>query len=87
MFAILISAENIPKILEDSSLAPFESEYLEMYLRRPTPWYFVRGYVPQRGEWKRGFTVLPAYIFPENFEYDPVKIQTDWDQIVRKVAP
>ena len=83
MFAILISEENMPKIEKEAPTRPYLIESVRSYLGLSADWYFVTGYVDHKGRFKPS-TVLPAYIIDENFEYDPVKIKTDWDQIVRK---
>lgn len=81
MFAILINEENMPKIREritvDSELANAMT-----YLRMPKIWFVVTGFVTESGKYFP-YAVLPAYMLKNDFDYDPVKIQTDWDQIVR----
>lgn len=83
MFAILISEENMPKIQEvlDTSVRPLHT--VDMYIRHPADWYFIQGYIPYIGA-PEPLAILPGYVFETNFEYDPDKIKTDWDQIVRK---
>lgn len=83
MFAILITEENLPKIRETGLLSQGDEYSLDVYLRSFADWYFVRGYVPLRGEvWDH--TVLPRYVLHENFQIDLNKAATDWDLIVRK---
>ena len=81
MFAILIAEETLPKIICDG----FDTNRhnLNHFIRHHRNWYFIRGYVSGTGR------ILDWVIFPEvtlsdAFEYDPERIQTDWDQIVRK---
>lgn len=84
MFAILIAPTNLPKILAAPHITEKYYNYgVKTYLAQKSNWYFITGYVDHRGDMK-DFTVLPQYILDDNFEYDPVKIKTDWDQIVRK---
>ena len=85
MFAIEITQENLPKIQEaqaDMNDVDFD---LDLYLKSPKTWYTIRGYVGPFGRvWTHNLAVLPKNVFDECYEYDPVKIRTDWDQIVRK---
>jgi hypothetical protein len=85
MFAILIAHDNMPKIEEhlndENPTIPWMITELNANSNRD--WYFVTGYVKRSGEFIN-WTILPAYVVENNFEYDPDKINTDWDQIVRK---
>lgn len=86
MFAILISEENMPDIADSGVFDKQPVSNVSLYLNRPRPWYFIRGYVTLRGtldEW----AVLPAYMLEETFDYDPDKIKTDWTNLVRKESP
>lgn len=82
MFAILIKSENVPKIRE-SGLSDDLLVAMVIALTSRKNWYAVTGYIKRNGEFI-GSTVLPAFVIEEHFEYDPDKIKTDWDQIVRK---
>lgn len=83
MFAILISEENVSKIDQVEFLTDKDKTAVRQYLRSKFCWYFVRGYIGVRGE-LHDWTVIPHYLLRQSFEYDPDKIITDWDQIVRK---
>lgn len=87
MFAIEITTENMPKIQECEALQKHNEDTLNAYLanyeKRGKRWYAIRGYVTRQGR-VQDFAILPAYVFENEFEYDPDKIKTDWDQIVRK---
>lgn len=80
MFAILISEETLPKIVETHGLTQAEIDWLPKCINKDR--YFVTGFVDLRGQvWPWIF--LPRYLL-KNFEHDEEKIKTDWDQIVRK---
>jgi hypothetical protein len=84
MFAILIAPTNLPKLLENHHMT--ESYYnhgLKPYLTQESNWYYISGFVNARGVLK-DFAILPQYFLDRDFEYDPIKIKTDWDLIVRK---
>ena len=83
MFAILISEENREQIASSGVLEFREMFTIDVYMRAKSQYVLVRGWTSPRGEHKP-WTVLPWYIIDELYEYDPVKIQSDWDQIVRK---
>lgn len=83
MFAILITFENLPKILEHQQTVTFPHLYEEVYLKSARSWYYVRGYVAENGKFVE-WACIPEYVLVEKFEFDPYKIDTDWDQIVRK---
>lgn len=82
MFGLLISEDNLPKIRE--FLSPNDVSTMGLYLHPAIKeWYIVRGYYNDRGnvvDW----VVLPKYILDADYEYDALKIRTEWDQIVRK---
>lgn len=81
MFAILISEENMPKILESrDDLSGSTTRWLATLFEKQ--WWFITGYVDLKGA-VHDWSVLPASYTTRYFEYDPIKIQTDWDQIVR----
>lgn len=83
MFAIEITSNNMPKILE-AHHTPNEDEFdYDLFMRYKNPWYIVTGYVNRYG-YVKDFAILPAYEIENNYEHDPVKIKYDWDQIVRK---
>jgi hypothetical protein len=86
MFAILIAPTNLPKLLANHHMTEKYYNYgIKTYLTQKSnnKWYYISGYVDTRGVLK-DFAVLPQYILDDNFEYDPIKIKTDWDLIVRK---
>jgi len=83
MHAILITEENAAKIEESGFTAIRPMHTIEVYMSNHKDWYLVSGYVGEDGYFQ-DYAVLPQYILDDNFEYDPTKIQTDWDQIVRK---
>jgi hypothetical protein len=82
MFAIEISEENMEKIAESGILTIERLNAIGgVYLPARANYYFVRGFfVDSEIRW----TVLPEFILSEEYNYDPDKIKTDWDQIVRK---
>jgi hypothetical protein len=80
MFAIQLSEENVPKILERG----FEERDFETYLGLTrVVAFFISGYVDRMGK-VHPFGIVPFYILVRDFEFDPEAIKTDWDQIVRK---
>jgi hypothetical protein len=83
MFAILITFENLPKILEHQQTVTLPHLYEEVYLESSRPWYYVRGFVGEGGKFAE-WACLPEYVLVRDFEFDPHKIKSDWDQIVRK---
>ena len=85
MFAIVVSDETMPKIRQSSQLTDKDKSAVEQYcLNRPrSKYYVITGYVTRRGM-VMNWTFLPHHLFEKNFEFDPEKIKTDWDQIVRK---
>jgi len=85
MFAILISEENLPKIKEhQNSLHSLDERlYARPYHTSPVNWYYVRGYVDQKGTLV-SWTCFPEELFNRLFESNAEKVKTDWDQIVRK---
>lgn len=85
MFAIHISEETMPLIKEHQDTLPSGvGRILESaYLTSLTEWYYIQGYVNNNGG-VESWAAFPEYILVRQFEYDPIKIQTDWDQIVRK---
>lgn len=82
MFAILVTPENMPKI-KAANLDPAAEILTIPALTSTAKWYMVTGYYQRGGRWI-GDTMIPAYILETLFDYNPVKIKTDWDQIVRK---
>lgn len=82
MHALLIAVQNVEKIQE--FLADTKDADLDLgpYLRHKNAWYIIRGFVPYLGA-PIDFGILPAHILESRFEYDAVKILSDWDQIVR----
>ena len=95
MFAILISEENVPEIIQTVPAVdetPFDGDkasVLDFYLdrTRERPWselyYLITGYVTKDGRLVP-WAILPKTIFDKTFEYDPHVIPHNWDQIVRK---
>lgn len=82
MFAIEITIQNMPKIRQYEKMSDEDKANLELYLRSPKVWYLVTGYVPRRGpliDW----IILPANILDKCYDYNPLRIKTNWDQIVR----
>lgn len=88
MFAIKITEENMEKIKEAMPMlhGPYLRAIEAKYMDRRVPWYFIRGYVDQRGRLHL-FNLLPVFILDQHFEIDTEKAKTDWDQIVRKETP
>lgn len=82
MFAIELSVENLPKIRQLDFLSSVDKTEIEVYVRSDKTWYFVRGYVNSRGVLEP-WAVFPEYILNRSYDFDPVKIQTDWGIIVR----
>jgi hypothetical protein len=82
MFAILITEENMPKILQDRHDLDANTVgwFTTLFNKK---WWFISGYVDHRGI-LHSWSVLPLSYTKRYFEYDPIKIQTDWDLIVRK---
>lgn len=85
MHAKLITEENIPEI--EQTVLPLQMYTspvdLDMFAEHRGDWFIVTQYVSEYGEvadWK----IIPKLVLDRSFEYDPVKIRTDWDQIVRK---
>lgn len=83
MFAVLIDAETLPKIQQFENDLHIYINSKELYLKNRNYWYLVRGYVDERGR-VSDYAILPEYLVKQHFDYDPIKIKTDWDQIVRK---
>lgn len=85
MFAIAINDKTIDKIAERDLLTLDDLDALmSLFLYRD--YVFITGYQETRGEvidWR----VMPFYIFRDYFDYDEIKIQQDWDQIVRLNPP
>ena len=83
MFAIEITQENIPSIMNTLGSPTLSIALsLDKYAALKAKYYYINGYTtPRGGEPRR--TVLPEYIIKENFEYDAEKIAHSWDQIVR----
>lgn len=85
MFGILMNDSNIEKIVEhQKTLTPTEAHLApDLYLNRGNDWYYIRGYVDSNGR-AGTWAAYPAHVFVKTFDFDPDKIKTDWDQIVRK---
>lgn len=83
MFAIRITNDNMPKILDRYMDPPLTEELFALQLNSPGTWYIVTGYVTRRGA-VMDWAILPAYLIEGQFQYDHEKIQHDWDQIVRQ---
>lgn len=83
MFGILLSHENVPKIeSRQLTLTASDRSCLDVYLALKGSWYFISGYVDRRGA-VMDWTVLPAYIFERNYDYDDEMIKTNWVQVFR----
>lgn len=83
MFAIQITEENMPQILESVSPKDPDVHYINTFLANRAEWYVITGYVSRFGKF-HDWVILPAYVLVSNYEYDKDKIRTTWDQIVRK---
>lgn len=85
MFAILISEKNLPIIKEhQDELSPSLGHFYDKpYLASLVDWYYIRGYVTEKGALE-SWAAYPEEYFTRKFDYNPEKIKTDWDQIVRK---
>lgn len=83
MFAILIADENVELLSEFQIEHDIPVDHVLSYLICKSEWFLVRGWQSPRGGLKV-WTCLPGYIIRENYEFDPEKIKTEWDQIVRK---
>lgn len=82
-FAILFNSENLSKVLtHQESLERTSPIYPDVFFKHHADWYYVQGYINERGQ-LIDWAIIPAYVLADNYEYDPVKIQTDWDQIVK----
>jgi hypothetical protein len=82
MFAIKITPDTMHKIGSTHTLTIRDFRSIEsLFARREA--VFITGYVTRGGQ-LMDWIVLPWYEFEESFEFDAQKIQTDWDQIVRK---
>ncbi len=83
MFAILCNKDNLEKIVESGALDEMQIEAVKRYyIPDSRDEVFITGYVNRRGR-VMPWAVLPMLIFKQSFDYDPIKIQTDWDIIVR----
>lgn len=81
MHAILITPDTIDKIKDTRLLTLQEFEALKrLHLHRNS--VFITGFVPRIGP-QVPWTILPDFMLEEHFEYNPLTIRTDWDQIVR----
>lgn len=81
MFAIKLTEDNFPKILLTPTLSIAKAQAIsELYFHRN--YIFVAGYVDHFGR-VTGWDIIPEFVFKKFFDYDPEKIKTDWDQIVR----
>lgn len=83
MFAIELTSLTLPEIYLLDIFTNVDKVELEIYVRSARPWYFVRGYVNSSGALEP-WAVFPEDILRRSYDYDPDKIHTDWDQIVRK---
>lgn len=81
MFAILISEETLPKIVDSvSDLSLNTVTWLDTCVGKKR--YFVRGYVDRRGA-LHPWVFLPEYYLVKFYDVDLIKAQTEWDQIFR----
>jgi len=83
MFAIEITKANLGQIWERFEAPEPDKFDYGLWLHTTEPYYYVSGYVGHSGT-PQPFAILPKHQLDKYFEYDPVKIQNDWDQIVRK---
>jgi len=83
MHAILITEESMPKIIsrERAHLNLQDLVFLQTCIGKNR--YFVSGYYDGRGRLGT-WMMMPQHVLDKSYEYDPAKIQTDWDQIIRK---
>ena len=81
MFAIELREENLDKIEQAPDISSIDMDFV-MKVYKENKYIFIRNYVTKKGTFI-GCTFLPRYIFDQVFDYDPEKIQHDWDQIVR----
>lgn len=80
MHAILISEDNFDKIKEEVNLDERDTKFLKTCFNKDR--YFVTGF-EFRGE-MLPWTFLFGHKLRANYQYDPDKIKTDFDQIVHK---
>jgi hypothetical protein len=86
VFAILVSEENRKTVMDTiADRTPDHPVDYDLFTNRPrgVEYYFVTGYVNDRGE-VEPWAFLPSFVFRQEFEYDAERIQTEFDQIVRK---
>jgi hypothetical protein len=83
MFAIKLSEANMDTILKKDRFSEDEKKAMQVYLHIPKEFYLITGFVSRNGGGPENFSVMPKNVFEECFEHDPVKIQHDWDLIVR----
>lgn len=86
MFAILITNQNMPKIVQEELLPTSILRAIQIYLAKRERWYLIRGYVTLWGNLEP-WALLPAWILERRYDIDPDKIKTEWSQIVRKESP
>jgi hypothetical protein len=81
VFAIEFNEVTLPKILQIHGMTVKEAQGLtDVFLKKD--YVIVSGYYNDRtplSDWE----ILPKYVFTETFDFNPEKIKTDWDQIVR----
>lgn len=83
MHAIAFNEANLPKILKTYGITVEEVQGLSnVFMHRD--YVFMTGVVFSDNAPYRDWAILPMFAFAKNYEFDPDKIQTDWDQIVPK---
>ena len=88
MFAIEITEENLPQILQTPGLTIADAQLMaDAFIAHNNDHvrYFIKGYTDRKNRLVP-WTTLPEFIFVKNFDFDPEKIKTDWDIVVRKAA-
>lgn len=80
MRAILINEETLEKIAAEE-LDDIWKPVIQMSIGRRR--YLITGFYSQRTRQPRP-AILPERLFRQLFEFDPVKIQTEFDLIVRR---
>jgi hypothetical protein len=86
VFAIKISEENEPLIL-DNVPPQHIVEALRLFgNKRDETWYVISNYINARGA-LTGWKIFPSFVLKDGFDIDLEKAETDWTQMVRKEIP
>lgn len=81
MDAIEFTETNLPKILQTEALSVAEAQGLtDVFIKKN--YVFIRGYYDDRVPLQL-WAMMPSFVFEKNFDFDPIQIHTDWDEIVR----